>query len=172
MFGENKLRFSYDDLELDLILNFETIDSIQETENISFYDLIDMFSTDLRTAAEITLFHMVNSEISMLNEDRKEKNNLVSADVIRKIINSNEKEFLIAIMNTVTSCMPFSESETKPEHNSKQDKLNIALWMRSALKIGLSEREFRKSSLKKIYILTNANNEENKELNIDDIIPF
>ena len=172
MFGENKLSFLYKDFELDLLFDFETIDSIQEIENIPLYTLIGMFFTDMRSACEIVLFHMVNSKINMINETRTKKIKLVSTDMIKKIINENETEILTEIMNTVTSCMPISEEENKTESNSSTDRLNVALWMRNALRLGLSEDEFRKSSLKKINMLINANNEENKETNIDDIIPF
>ena len=180
MFGEKKLRFEYRDLQLDLLFDFETIDRIQEIEKIPFYQFVAMFLSDVKETSAVALYHMVNSQIDMINEDRTDKIDFISFEMIKKIISDNENETLKNIMDTIVSCIPMTEKENgtnnnELENNDNLDRLNIAIWYRNALKIGMSEKEFRKSSLKKMYELVTAGNEDEQNeqfANIDDVIPY
>ena len=180
MFGEKKLRFEYRDLQLDLLFDFETIDRIQEIEEIPFYQFVAMFLSDVKETSAVALYHMVNSQIDMINEDRTEKIDFINFEMIKKIISDNKNETLKNIMDTIVSCIPLTEKEStnnvnELENNDNLDRLNIAIWYRNALKIGMSEKEFRKSSLKKLYELVTAGdeNEHNEQFaNIDDVIPY
>ena len=180
MFGEKKLRFEYRDLQLDLLFDFETIDRIQEIEEIPFYKFVAMFLSDVKETSAVALYHMVNSQIDMINEDRAEKIDFINFEMIKKIISDNENETLKNIMDTIVSCIPLTEKEStnsvnELENNDNLDRLNVAIWYRNALKIGMSEKEFRKSSLKKLYeLITVANEDEQNEkfANIDDVIPY
>lgn len=180
MFGEKKLRFEYRDLQLDLLFDFETIDRIQEVEEIPFYQFIAMFLSNTKETSAIALYHMVNSQIDMINEDRTDKIDFISFEMIKKIISDNENETLKNIMDTIVSCIPLTEKEStnnvnELENNDNLDRLNVAIWYRNALKIGMSEKEFRKSSLKKLYELVTVGdeNEQNEQFaNIDDVIPY